>query len=58
MVVLFSQNQEETAENSNMRLKLDKLESTFQSQYHFQCSVSPETKIPCGEQLTSMEKVQ
>jgi len=53
MVALFSQDQVEMLENSNMKLKLDKLESIFQFQYLFQCSVSPETKTLCGEQLIS-----
>merc|ERR1711939_145595 len=45
-------------ENSNMKLKQDRLVFIFQFQYHFQCSVSQETKHPCGEPAISMERVQ
>lgn len=55
-VVPFSQNQEETQENSNMKLKLDRSVSIFQSQYLYQCSVLLEIKIQCGEPPISMVK--
>jgi hypothetical protein len=58
MVSLSSLDPEETPENSNTKSKPDKLVSTYQSQFHFQCSVSLETKNQCGVPLTSMVKVQ
>jgi len=57
MVLPSSQNQEDMLENSNTKSKLVKLESTYQFQSLFLCSVSLEIKHQCGELLTSMERV-
>lgn len=53
---LFSLNQDQLPENSNMKSKLVKSESTSQFQFHYQCSHSLETKNLFMEILTSTER--
>ena len=40
----FSQDQDLLLENTNMKLNLDKLVLTYQSQFHYQCFHLQETK--------------